>query len=123
MKTNTELEWTIDLAHKYPGAYTQGAHHVMWAYQNTKDKYNSNNIVFRDIMWEKNYNDIDIFLRQCEVVEFEVINTSTELMDVVYYFSQNGWKIVGTKLIPNKSKDWFTEKVIQHKAITFRRKK
>lgn len=123
MKTNKILENHIDVAYKDQDAYTRGAHHVMWSYQNTQRNYKSENIVFREIMWSENYDDIDLFLRQCEVVEFEVINTSTELMDVVYYFSQNGWKIVGTKLILNKWHDWFTEKVDKHKAITFRRKK
>lgn len=68
--------------------------YILHAYRSTRQDDLVDTIILDDIVWEKNYEDLIAYLREVEIGQIIITNTSTELMELLHFLIKNGCELV-----------------------------
>lgn len=75
---------------------------VLTAYNYSTKSTDSEILVFNRLIWESEYEDLLQSLKDYQIDEFIISDTSTGLMSILQFFLKNGYKIEGAKGYLNK---------------------
>jgi len=86
--------------------FTRAQSIVMFEYRISKRDYVTSEILLNEIIWEQNFKDLLDYLKAANIKSFMLTNKSTELMELLYFFSKNGCSIDEAVKIEKKEEGW-----------------
>lgn len=95
LKIQEKLENNVEL--------TPGEFKVAQAYHQTKTEMDSDKIVIGGILWEKDYQSFLDALKNFEVNEFILNDTSTALMGTLQLLLENGYEVAGVESVKKET--------------------
>lgn len=78
---------------------TEALYALYRANEYTVRYYNTDLIVVREVLWERNYEDFLDELSEAGISRFILANQSTELMELLHFLLNNDCQIVETTLV------------------------
>lgn len=81
---------------------SNGEMKILIAYNYSTKSTDSEIIVFNRLIWESEYEELLQSLKDYQINEFIISDTSTGLMSMLQFFLKNGYKIEGPKQYLNK---------------------
>lgn len=94
---NLKLEENLQKLREDKSKTNAGELAVLMAYNYTKQYTDSDEIVFRRIIWEKEFDEFIQALNDYRIEEFIINERSTGLMELLQYLLTNGYKVEGVK--------------------------
>lgn len=80
----------------------EGQAKVLWLYNITKTYYDSEILVINEIVWEENYASMNDYMKEVNINAFIVINQSTELKDLLWFFAGKGFNRITSVEVTRK---------------------
>lgn len=74
---------------------TEAQWRVLNEYDYYNKEYDSDLLILESILWEKNYEGALRYMKEAGIEEIIILNTSTELMELLHFFLSNGCEMVG----------------------------
>ena len=103
---------------KYP--YPSGAYKAYHAF-NYSIRVGNDELEMSDFVWENEASDFIDTLRKAGIRTFVVTNRSTELMENMHWFVENGCTLIGlTKIIRTESHSFYDEDEVEVLGVRFK---
>ncbi len=76
--------------------------YILHEYKKTLRDLETDSLVIDEILWEENYQTALDYMREAGLKEFIITNKSTELMDLLHFFTSQGCQLKGPETVERK---------------------